>query len=252
MTQHNSGSHSNRKKKYKRGDGPSTRQPARLEIVERNQLVIADPVIIGWLQQGLMDPNFEASVKRGIVRVGPLRGNGPTVEYNHAQNALDVLRLQNRWPPVSTHYINTAKRRFIWSFGRKSVFIDLTRPLTNPNFIFTQLKRIMSSVGVTRETLDLIFSDGVQETEKAESVEPVEAVESARDFPLEEIELLDTRTKKAIKKAGIATLNDLQDYVDEHGQEKINEIDGVGKKGAENLVKVLTEHSSVELQPAAE
>lgn len=232
----------NRPRRPKKG----SYQTARMELPERNLLVEAPTNIISWLQMGLIDPAFEASVARGEVRVGPLNGQGPSVTYPHAVPALRVLRTQINYPSVSVFFIDKKTERLIWKFGRDTVFIPLTESLTDHRFVDLQLHRILIANGATPEQRARVFPEYAPRSAKVEKEakveepsEPAEEKETeVSDIPLSELDL-ETRTLNAFNEAGFATSNDVLALVRREGAKKLLEVDGIGEKSLKNFWEAL-------------
>jgi len=216
---------------------------ARLELADQNVFVEADSNIVSWLQQGLMDPNFDSPVGRGRIKIGLLSGEGPITYYPHATEAVKFLRQLTKCPPVSVFYRDG--NRLIWRHGVHTVWIDLTKPLTNYQFVDMQLKRILGSVGGTDQQIDTVFNRVSREDSREVAEGIPEKLRRGSEgqkpscwvHPLSEI--LDARYAKPFEDANIRTVADVMIFIQEHGPKKLYELEGVGKKTLEELEKSL-------------
>jgi hypothetical protein len=219
-----------------------TQGPAELRLQEINtKLTADDPNIIAWLHMSLMDPSFQAPVARGEVTVGPIRGTGLKSVYPHASNALSFLRMRYGGSDMSVHYVDRKRRRFIWVYKGRTVFVPLDRPL-DPHYVLLQLRNIMEDVGVSQEDLKRVFSS------RSSSASSKNGKQQVADEPQgsDEIflsnfgsEIVDSRTVKAAAESGIKTLEDLRGYVQENGAEALVDLPGIGNKAAEKLTALL-------------
>jgi hypothetical protein len=141
----------------------------RIVIPEQNKVVTSPKeLIVGYIQQGLMDPEFNAPDITGLVKIGPWRGSGIFADYRSARQALNVLLWQVDWPSVSTHFVDEKQKRFMWHYKGKYVHIDLTKSLNDPHFIYSHLREIMRDLGVSEEQIGFVFSDGKAQAQKEE------------------------------------------------------------------------------------